>query len=604
MRNKYKVLLLLIVVLLVVTITCGYSYSLWSVSHTQETSNVVNTGCFEVTFSEAGSNINLTNTYPISDTKGLVTTPYTFTITNTCSIASNASIMINPQTGTTLSLDYIKAGIKETSESNYTYKLLKSYTEGTIASGDTTSMSSYILTTAYLKPNATKTYSIIMWLGEDAGNDTQGKTLQASIKVSDTATKTLTYSDTTGASQPELYQGMIPVKYDATGNVVVADTTQEWYNYANHNWANAVLVNCSDTTIKDKYFNSDMTLKSSTVGTTISMSDILQMYVWIPRYKYLLWNAANGSSDPQAITIVFEDKSDSKSTGSTNGTYLTHPAFTFGSTELNGIWVGKFEASGTTTNLTIKPNVTSLRSITLGDMFNATRNQELTYSSNYGIDNTKVDTHLMKNMEWGAVAYLSSSIYGRYSDASTCSASGCETWINNNSGFITGCSGASVSADADTTNTTACASGYDWTTLGVNASTTGNQYGIYDMSGGALEYVMGNMVDASGNYYPSKSGLTTVDSKYYDSYTYGTSAATDHARGKLGDATKETLKTFGSGTGGWYGDDASLPSSTFSWFFRGGLYNYGTSAGVFNFNGLTGGAGSNPSFRSAVALAQ
>src|SRR5574344_293311 len=280
------------------------------------------------------------------------------------------------------------------------------------------------------------------------------------------------YKDATGASTPELAQGMIPVTYDATGNVVVADTSTTWYNYTTHNWANAVLVNCADTTIKDKYFNSDMTLKSSTVGTTISMSDILQMYVWIPRYKYLLWNAENGSSDPQAITIVFESKDTAKSTGSTNGTYLTHPAFTFGSTELNGIWVGKFEASGTTTNLTIKPNVTSLRNTTVGDMFNATRNEELTYSSNFGIDNTKVDTHMMKNMEWGAVAYLSSSIYGRYSDASTCIASGCETWINNVSGYITGCSGASASASMDTTNTTACASGYDWTTLGVNASTT------------------------------------------------------------------------------------------------------------------------------------
>src|SRR5574344_2242034 len=584
MRNKYKVLLLLIVVLLVVTITCGYSYSLWSVSHTQETSNVVNTGCFEVTFSEAGSNINLTNTYPISDTKGLVTTPYTFTITNTCSIASNASIMINPQTGTTLSLDYIKAGIKETSESNYTYKLLKSSTEGTIASGDTTSMSSYILTTAYLKPNATKTYSIIMWLGEDAGNDTQGKTLQASIKVSDTATKTLTYSDTTGASQPELYQGMIPVKYDATGNIVVADTTQEWYDYANHDWANAVLVNCSDTTIKDKYFNSDMTLKSSTVGTTISMSDILQMYVWIPRYKYLLWNAENGSSDPQAITIVFESKDTAKSTGSTNGTYLTHPAFTFGTTELNGIWVGKFENSGTTSSIQIKPNQQSLTNITVGDMFNATRNEELTYATNYGIDNTKVDTHMMKNMEWGAVAYLSSSIYGRYKDASTCINTGCEVWINNVSGFITGCSGASASASRDTTNTTACASGYDWTTLGVNASTTGNQYGIYDMSGGAFEYVMGNMVDSSGNFQPSSSGLSQPDTKYYDSYAYDASSFTTHARGKLDDATKETLKIFGSNTGGWYSDGSEFPYISSSWFLRGGGYSNFTNAGVFNFN--------------------
>ena len=69
------------------------------------------------------------------------------------------------------------------------------------------------------------------------------------------------YKDSTGANQPVLYQGLIPVKYDASGNTVVADTTSEWYNYANHNWANAVLVNCGDSTIKSKYFNDDMTLK-------------------------------------------------------------------------------------------------------------------------------------------------------------------------------------------------------------------------------------------------------------------------------------------------------------------------------------------------------
>jgi hypothetical protein len=65
-----------------------------------------------------------------------------------------------------------------------------------------------------------------------------------------------------------------------------------------------------------------------------------------------------------------------KYTGSTNGTWLTHPAFTFGTTELNGFWVGKFENSGSNTNLTIKPNLQSLTNITLGDMFNATRNEE------------------------------------------------------------------------------------------------------------------------------------------------------------------------------------------------------------------------------------
>src|SRR5574344_2745872 len=381
-------------------------------------------------------------------------------------------------------------------------------------------------------------------------------------------------------STPELYQGLIPVKYDASGNTVVADTNTTWYDYTAHNWANAVLANNSNTTIKNTYFNADMTLKDSAIGTTIPETSILQYYVWIPRYKYLLWNAENGSSDPQAISIVFEDKSTPKSSGSTNGTYLTHPAFTFGDTELNGIWVGKFENSGTISNLTIKPNVQSLTNLTVGDMFNATRNQELNYSAKYDINSSEIDTHMMKNMEWGSVAYLSSSIYGRYTDTSTCISSGCEVWINNVNTLasgsygtsITGCSGVSVSASA-ANSMTACTSGYDWTTKGVNASTTGNQYGIYDMSGGTWEYVMGNMVDSSGNFYPSSSGLTQPDTKYYDSYAYNASSFTTHARGKLDDATKETLKIFGSNTGGWYSDGSEFPYISSSWFLRGGGYS-------------------------------
>jgi hypothetical protein len=39
------------------------------------------------------------------------------------------------------------------------------------------------------------------------------------------------YKDASGASYPELYQGLIPIKY-VDGNPVVADITQEWYNYA------------------------------------------------------------------------------------------------------------------------------------------------------------------------------------------------------------------------------------------------------------------------------------------------------------------------------------------------------------------------------------
>ena len=93
---------------------------------------------------------------------------------------------------------------------------------------------------------------------------------------------------------------------------------------------------------------------------------------------------------------------------------LTHPAFT-SFDDNNGLWVAKFESgfkgatstesaqvnSSDYTNLVIKPNQYSWRSITVGNAFKT--------SYDY---NRELDSHMMKNTEWGAVAYLSHSKYG------------------------------------------------------------------------------------------------------------------------------------------------------------------------------------------------
>ena len=405
-------------------------------------------------------------------------------------------------------------------------------------------------------------------------------------------------------AEPELATGMIPIYYDGT-TMKVADTSEEWYNYKNHEWANAILVNVSDSTIKNKYFNNDMTLKDTAVGQTVNMSEIQQMYVWIPRYKYQLWNAENGSSDPQAINIVFEDKDTPKSTGSHNGEWLTHPAFTFGSEELNGIWVGKFESSGSTSNITIKPNMASLNYYNVSTMFNASRAVES--SSLLGLNANQVETHMMKDIEWGAVVYLYSSIYGTYNLDNKCISRGCEVWINNVSSNgtysgtkYTGCAAQGVSTGAVTG--TACESGRGWDGAGVNASTTGNMYGIYDMSGGNWEYTMSVMLQSNGTPQIQNAGFTSMpDSKYYNTYPYGTSN-TDHARGTLGTATKETLKTFGSDSGGWNGDRSLLVYSSNTWALRGGAAGATTGSGVFAFDNTSGEADSYIGFRLVLAL--
>ena len=417
----------------------------------------------------------------------------------------------------------------------------------------------------------------------------------------------------------ELYQGLIPVTYNSSGDVVVADANTKWYDYSTHEWANAVLVNCADSTIKSKYFNDDMSLKSSAVGSTISMDEILQMYVYIPRYRYKLFNANNGTSEEQAVDIIFEKVGTEKSNGTKNGEWLTHPAFTFGNTELPGIWVGKFEASGTTDNYQIKPNQKSLTNINISTMFNTSRTITTTKASAYGTSSSTSDSHMIKNIEWGAVAYLSSSIYGRYNDTSTCIASGCEVWINNiNTGYgngtaitgqpqwgpsITGCAGSLTSAGVSSSQT-ACASGYDWKTKGVNASTTGNIYGIYDMSGGAWEHVLGVQKDASGNVQVGSSGFSTSslpDSKYYDLYDYQAEDGVGYTRYYLGDATREVLKnTSNQGQNTWWSDYSYNVYSSEPWVVRSGYYGSGSHAGVFSFIRDPGWYYTGSSFRSVL----
>ena len=356
--------------------------------------------------------------------------------------------------------------------------------------------------------------------------------------------------------------------------------------------------------ITDKY-------KNARVGTEISMNDISTMWVWIPRYTYTYLN----TNTPQSINIKFEEGTNSSGTikcvdavtgtsstsetctDTTNGglkagtsTY-THPAFWWDKNdnnvreeneELTGIWVGKFEISS---GQIIKPNVTSLRSQTVNQLYTGIYNMRNSGNA-FGFSTTD-ETHMMKNMEWGAVTYLSHSKYGINKEIA----------INSANTYTTGCGPQS----ADSTTSGATCNSYT-TALGQSASTTGNVYGVYDMSGGSREYVMGNMVNSSGAFYSSNAGFSsTPNAKYYDKYSYDASSNTTYTRGKLGDATKEMAPVSSSNTS-WYSDYSYFPVSSSPWFLRGGSYGNGASAGAFSFRNVSGNAVSVISSRAVLGV--
>ena len=388
---------------------------------------------------------------------------------------------------------------------------------------------------------------------------------------------------------PRVGSGMIPIRYDGT-NWVKADVSNKnfaWFNYGNQQWANVA------TVTEDVR----QTLLEAPVDTPVPMDKINTMFTWIPRFKYKLFNVDGTVSpvgnpnmlDDHLIDIKFETASTTKSTGTQNGQWLTHPAFTFGGQELEGFWMAKFETGykdATTTaeaqvnaldptKIIVKPSVYSWRGVNVSNMFkNAQGMKEV--SNPYGFTANE-DPHLAKNMEWGAMAYLTQSKYGKQGNDAYVGAEK-QVRINNNNTYLTGCG-----ADAQNAAGVATCNSYE-TMNGMSASTTGNISGIYDTSGGAWDYVAGVMKAENGtDLYGSSSGFDQaelnqigVEGKYLDIYEYG-STWQDKSRGHLGDATLE-MGPFNSDRGAWYDDYARFVQDAYTWFLRGAAWYYTPSS--------------------------
>jgi hypothetical protein len=190
---------------------------------------------------------------------------------------------------------------------------------------------------------------------------------------------------------------------------------------------------------------------------------------------------------------------------------------------------------------------------------------------------------MMKNTEWGVVVYLSYSKYGINS----------EIWINNNSNYVTGC----VANSASESGYNGCRNAYN-TTIGYNGSTTGNISGIYDMSGGAWEYMAAYRENTPGNSEFTSATLAEYAS-YLDVYNSESSVNTYNYR-ILGDATGELgpfYKVGGNYYNNWFSDGAYFIEASASWFFRGASYYHLSNSGQFNFSSSAGGARNVDSFR-------
>ena len=402
-------------------------------------------------------------------------------------------------------------------------------------------------------------------------------------------------SELNGAD-PVLKEPMIPVMLSNDGKVTYAHNYDEWYNYAEKEWANAVIL-------------VDTPSKEYVAGDEILESDIRGYFVWIPKYSYRIFNmgeydgleSVQPENQAKEIEVVFGTRTtknddikkectspmESGESGDCDiGDLMTHPAFL--SIPSNGFWVGKLETGYNqnentnlpiteenikvwtsskaqineekSNNIIIKPNVYSWMNSNVYNYF----------MSAYSF-NRNLDSHMIKNTEWGAVSYLSYSKYGIKD----------KVRINNNSNYLTGYAANEKDAGSSATENT------KWNTSnGYTASTTGNITGVYDMSGCAWEY-MASYVD--GNV--GSSGMESIIAnssynKYLDKYS-SSSTVRSYKYRILGDATGE-LGPFYNSHSAWDEGLSSFATSTEPWFGRSGYIGDKTKASQFFFHSYTG----------------
>ncbi|MEG1059384.1 MAG: hypothetical protein RSE57_04305 [Clostridia bacterium] len=427
-------------------------------------------------------------------------------------------------------------------------------------------------------------------------------------------------------NKPILSKGLTPIKFDSITNFVsdTIETDSTWYAYIDQE--------------KEKKEN------NTSLWANAKSEDGSQ-WVWIPRYAYKISN--QGTSSASDIDIIFlkgktntyEDETE-KTLDLPEG-YVVHPAFVNESSngfvnggwdsELTGIWVAKYEAgfagvngiyempkgkqessvvyTHSTNNVygkviagttpikypVFKPSAYSYNNINIGDEYAVCR--KLSEVNNpYGFDES-VNSHLIKNSEWGAISYLAQSKYGR---------NGTEISINNVD--LNHVSGAPITISSVT-------AGKNYK-VNILQSTTGNASGVYDLSGGVNESVAGYLNNDDGGLLEygkqmvdlNKDGVIDKESNKFVS-KYSRASKDDYMlnyneelnKQRKGEAIWETSAP-GKGTiNSWFSDNSCFAFSMFPFLSRGNDSSKAVFAGPFCFDISMGDPYKLNGFRSVLA---
>lgn len=458
-------------------------------------------------------------------------------------------------------------------------------------------------------------------------------------------------------------------------------------NSTTSSWANVMLSDGrfkkQNGEIVDSQNSNTVINVNATSNYTISDSDLGSMFVWIPRFAYKI-NSGLNSSTAGTISVKFLQGTSNNdfdgneiSTKYISSNYVVHPAFTNGTAnkfangewdeEITGFWISKFPAGYQANTLKIstdgataeiangtdaivysnkhytsdnktnaianankdnaisypvfKPLTFVYNFINSGDMYRITK--DMVNTDYYGLKN--VDSHMIKNSEWGAVAYLTQSQYGRNGTEPYINNFNMNNKMNNRCYAVTGLYASSQSAAE--TSSIGNVKAYN-TSVGVNGSSTGNATGVYDLNGCAWQrtssYIT-NSTSATSNVISYGAGIASpildetpntdgVSTKWTTAYPFNSTSdsssnnwkkfvsmittltTTEGSTYGFGDAIYETSIN-GWGSYSWNADKSQYPETNNFQFERAGYYGYGKISGIFCYTNTSGIGDMNDGFR-------
>ena len=197
LKPRTRIILLSVIsILIVVTIVLGITYSFMQANiESSSVTEVSLSSCANITLTDTGESINLSNSYPMTKNRALQTTPYTFSVSSSCTDGSGFNLYLATLNTNTLSDSSIHYIITEHGNKNVIVEgILSEATNGLSDFQDYelnelnngingTYGSIYRLHSSGINYNTEVSYDLYLYIDESVTNETMGQTFSAGLAV-------------------------------------------------------------------------------------------------------------------------------------------------------------------------------------------------------------------------------------------------------------------------------------------------------------------------------------------------------------------------------------------------------------------------------------